>query len=221
MIDWWQSLTAANQVFYGAAVFFSVFFVWQFIAALIGLSGGEGDVDVDAGADMDVDADVDVDVDGIEAGSAADAVDTVTAFHLISIRSVLAFFMMFCWAAALYLNVGAALGPAMLYALLWGGASMVLVALVVNLIRRLAETGTMRLSTAVGKIGTVYMEIPARGAGQVRVTVSRVTSYVSARARGGEQLDAGTPIRVVRLLGSNTIEVEPAESGQQGKEPGE
>ena len=39
MGDWWQGLSGLNQAFYAAAAFFSAFFVWQFIAALMGMGG--------------------------------------------------------------------------------------------------------------------------------------------------------------------------------------
>ena len=220
MGSWWQNLTVANQVFYAAALFFSVFFVWQFIAALIGLGGHEGEVDTgadveagDIGGHMDVDAHgfdahVDVDAHDIEAATASDAAETIAAFKLVSIRSILAFFMMFCWAGAMYLNIKVTLTRALIYALLWGLAGMLLVALVVNMIRRLAETGTKRLASAVGTTGMVYMNIPEDGQGQVRIAVSGVMSYVAARATEARGIRAGTAIRVVRTLGPSTVEVE-------------
>ena len=220
MMEWWSNLTAANQVFYVAAIFFSAFFVWQFMAALFGLGGGEGEADVDAGADVDadVDVDVDVDMDDIEAGSAGDAMESMASFHLISIRSILAFFMMFSWAGALYLNNKLPLGRSITYAVLWGAAGMIAAAGVVYMIRRLAETGTPRLATAVGTTGTVYMQIPAQGQGKVRVAVSGAISYVSARGRGGAEISAGTPVRVLRKAGPNILEVEPLENTPQRKD---
>jgi hypothetical protein len=190
MAEWWQELTVVAKWFYGAAVFFSVFFVWQFISALIGLSGGE-DVDVDAGADMDVDADVDVDGD-IEADSAGDAAESLAAFRLLSIRSILAFFTMFFWAGALYLDVGVGANWAIGYATFWGLGGFLAVAVVVNLMRRM----------------------PAGGEGEARVSVGGRICYVKARGAGGREIQAGTPIRVVRSLGTNIIEIEPIDETQ-------
>ena len=209
MTEWWQELTAVAKWFYGGAVFFSVFFLWQFISSLIGLSGGE-DIDVDAG-DMDVDADVDAD---IEAASAGDAAESLAAFRLLSIRAILAFFTMFAWAGALYLDVGVETNWAIGYATLWGWGGFLTVAVVVNLMRRLAETGTARLATSVGTTGTVYLNVPAGGEGEARVTVSGSIRYVKARGAGGREIQAGTPIRVVRSLGTNIIEIEPIDETQ-------
>ena len=217
MTEWWQELTAVAQWFYGAAVFFSVFFLWQFISSLIGLSGGE-DIDVDAGdmdADVDIDVDADVDVDGdMEAASAGDAAESMAAFRLLSIRAILAFFTMFAWAGAPYLDVGVGTNWAIGYATLWGLGGFLTVAVVVNMMRRLAETGTARLATSVGTTGTVYLNVPAGGEGEARVTVSGSIRYVKARGVGGREIQAGTPIRVVRSLGTNIIEIEPINETQ-------
>ena len=154
MFEWWTKLDPVTQWFYGAAVFFSVFFVWQFIAALVGLGGGE-DVEVDAGADVDVGADMDVDADvgEIEAASAGDAAESVSAFRLLSVRSILAFATMFFWAGALYMQLGTQTTWAVIYGTFWGLGGFAAVAIVVNVMRRLTETGTPRLATALGRPG--------------------------------------------------------------------
>jgi len=223
MWSWWSDLSGLIKGFYVAAFFFSALFLWQLIGALIGIVGGH-DVEVDGGgADVHVDTDADVDVDvphdidvghdfdidhpEFEHGAALDATETVAAFKLLSIRSILAFLMLFTWAGALYMNQGVPAPRAMLYALLWGTASMVLVALLFYGMRRLTETGSPRIASCLGTRGTVYLDIPRDGMGEVRVTVSGVLTHVKARGLQGAQLRAGTPIRVRRILGPNSVEV--------------
>ena len=207
MIQWWQELTAMAKWFYAGAAFFSVFFLWQFVSSLIGLGGEDVDVDVDADVDVDIEAD-----------SAGDAAESVAAFRLLSIRSILAFFTMFFWAGALYLDIGKQPSWAIGYGILWGLGGFLAVAVVVNMMRRLAETGTARLATSVGTTGTVYLNIPAGGQGEARVTVGGAISYVKARGLGGREINAGAPIRVVRALGTNIIEVEPIDETESGKD---
>jgi hypothetical protein len=223
MIAWWSDLTGANQVFYVLAAFFSAIFVWQFISALLGMAGGEMDVEVDTDVDvdmdmdmdmdMDVDADVDfdadVDVDAIEAHSMADASESVAAFRYLSLRAILAFCTLFCWAVAMYLDIGKSTTQALVYAIAWGAAGWFVVSMVVNWMRKLAESGTPRLSTAVNTTGSVYLDIPPGGVGEARVTVSGAVSMVKARAAGDIEIKAGTPIRVVRLIDNTTVEVRP------------
>lgn len=220
MFEWWNGLTTLNQVCYAAAAFFSVIFLWQFISSLIGLAGGEADFD---GAEGDVDADggVEVDVDDIEAHSAADAADSTVAFRILSVRAILAFCMLFSWAAALYLDAGKEETQAIVLAVFWGLAAWAVVAILIHWLRKLAETGTRKLSTAVGREGTVYLEIPSGGTGEVRVRVSGVISVVKARGEGGEHVRSGTPVRVVGVVGGNTVKVRPLEAGPGHKETGQ
>ena len=159
---WWTNLSTLNQSLYVLAVFFSVFFVWQLVAALMGLGGGGDLADVD---DARPDA-----VEDVQDGS-------VDAFKLLSLRSLIAFGMLFGWAGALYLQSGQEVSSAILYAVVWGGAGMVLVSYFFHTIRRLEETGNPRLETCVGTEGEVYIDIPEGGSGQVRVMESGAVSF--------------------------------------------
>jgi len=105
MWQWWTELSSLVQGFYVAAAALSLLFLWQFIASLIGLAGGEGGVDA-----VDVDTDIDVgaglDLDDIEVHSLEEAAESMAGFRMISLRAILAFATLFCWAAALYLDRG-------------------------------------------------------------------------------------------------------------------
>ena len=219
MIAWWNELSTLNQVFYCVATFFSVLFLWQFISSLIGLSGGEADIDTGADADVDADIDVDgdLDLDDIEAHSIEEAGESVMAFRILSVRAIVAFFTLFSWAAALYLDAwqGQRISDVLIRATIWGLAAWVLVAVLVHWMRKLAETGTMRLRSCVSNRGTVYLDIPADGQGEIRVNVGGRITLVRARGAGGAGIEAGTPVRVVRLLNSSSVEVQQVKAGQE------
>ena len=199
MEAWWTGLNTLNQGLYVVAIFFSTLFLWQFIAALVGLSG---DVDVGDSGDADLgDAGPEVDDGFHESGLAA--------FKLLSIRSVIAFGMLFGWAGALYLQSGLDVHKSFLYGLVWGAAGMVIVAYFFRSIQHLTETGNAQLETCIGASGEVYLDIPASGAGQVRVMESGAVTYVSARGKDGEAIPSKTPVRVLRTVDTTTVEVEP------------
>ncbi len=196
MGEWWNSLTPLNQGFYVAAAFFSVFFLWQLISALMGL-GGEG-------ADVD---EIDV-AEDFEPAAEADAAEATAAFRLFSIRSVISFCTLFTWGGALYLDWDESPGAAIGYAVLWGLGGMFAVAVILYGLRRLTQRGTSDIRTSVGKRGNVYLDIPEGGIGEVRVPVSGVLSHVRARASDGKELKAGKRVRVVDVLDQTTVEVE-------------
>lgn len=203
--NWWFSLSSLNQAFFVAAVFFSTIFVWQFFSSLSGL-GGEGEADVDMEADVDFEGDFDADGDLLEDNAG------LATFRLLSIRSFLAFATLASWAGALYLAEDRSPVMALLLSLAWGMAGMLVVAAFFWFLPKLTEEGNSNLDTAIGQSGQVYVNIPAQGAGQVRVLVSGTISFVKARSQDGTAISAGTPIRVVNRLDSSTLEVVAIES---------
>jgi len=245
-MEWWDQLTTLNQILYGCAMFFSLIFLWQLVLMIIGFGGGEadadGDVDVDVDADADFDAGADGDVaiadagdvstvhmdTGVDAdgtyddfadGAAEDATATLVSFKMLSFRSVLAFFTLFSWGSAFYMNDGVPAGSAMALGALWGAVGMVLVAGIFYLMKRLTETGTSSLRTCVGRLGRVYVAIPADGYGEIRVIVSGRISFVKARGVGGQAIAPGTPVRVAAMVDPTTLEVQPQPAaGDHGKD---
>ena len=202
MNEWWAGLDTMTQGFFSAALFFSVFFVWQLIASIMGLAGD---------SDVDIDGDVDMDADG-HFDTHSDALDSIDAFQLLSVRSLLAFFTLFSWAGALYLQRGDTISTSMLYAVLWGVAAMLVVAATLHLLRKMTETGNTSLASCVGKQGTVYLDVPASGLGEVRIAVSGHIQCVKARSVGDATFPAGASVTVTRQLGPTTIEVSSTES---------
>ncbi len=211
-------MATVTQVFYIAASFFSLIFAWQFVASMIGMSGCDMDVDGAGDADFDIDA------GGVDADCVAHAIDNIDAFNLFSIRAILAFCTLFFWAGAMYLDQGMSTPAAMAYSFGWGLSGWIIVTILVNWMRKLAETGNPRIASCVGTHGAVYMDIPADGIGKVRVTVTGAISMVDARSEGGVEIQAGTPVEVVSKIDDSTVEVravgstKPADSTTNRKE---
>jgi hypothetical protein len=200
--SWWTELVPLNRWFYAAAAFFGVFFLWQLIGSIVGL-GSHDDVDVDTQVDP----------------SAAhhtpdDAQDTLQVFRLVSVRSIISFFTLFTWASALYMNCGSTSVRSMSYGLLWGLAGMIIVSWIVHAMRRMAETGTMKVASCVGAAGAIYLDVPANGTGEVRLLCDGVMTHFKARVAGGASMKAGAAVKVLRILGGDTLEVA-ADNGTQ------
>ncbi len=198
MQAWWSELAPLNQAFYGCAVFFTLLFLWQFITTLIGLGDSADGLTDDFNAN---DAGPDVDNSPYDHG--------VATFQLLSLRSVIAFGMLFGWAGALYLDLGLSIEESVLRGLVWGGAGMVLVAYFFYKVQQLSESHNRNLSSCIGNEGEVYLDIPENGAGQIRVMESGAVNYISARSKDGQSIQNKTPVRVLRTLDTTTVEVEP------------
>ncbi len=206
MQEWWAALSGATRFFYGMAAFFSVFFLWQVIAAFVGLNGDDMDVGGDAG-DVDVDMDIG-DVDAPDDIDYNDVIESSQAFKVLSLRSIITFFTLFSWGSALYTTDGVAVVKAMGIASVWGLVGMFAIALIFYGMGKLSETGTKDLTTAQGKIATVYLDIPAEGFGEIKTTVSGASEHIKAKSVNGEALPAGTQVRVVQVVGQTLVGVE-------------
>ncbi len=198
MLEWWNGLEGVTRGFYCAAAFFSVFFVWQMIAALIGADEGGADA-AEGGAVEDFAPD---------AEGASDS--SLSAFRLLSLRSVLTFLTLFTWGTALYLDQGKALNKAMGISALWGLVGMLSVTGLLYLFMKMVHTGTKRIESCIGAKGVVYVDIPENGTGEVRVPVSNIMSHVKARSADGRKITSGTPVKVIRRLDQTTVEVDRA-----------
>ena len=202
MTEWWADLTTLNRAFYYAALFFGVLFLWQIIAALIGLG------DHDADGECEVTCDHDVTYEDFEHGAESDAVDSTVSFRILGVRSVITFFTLFTWGGAMYMDRGVTVTLAITYGMIWGLIGMFIIAGLFYMLRKLTETGTADLASCVGKRAVVYLQIPAGGQGEIRAEVGGVLTHVKARA-GDLAIQAGCPVRVVRRLTETTVEVEP------------
>ena len=205
-------LELLREIYWGAALFFTAIFVWQLLATLFGHVGAADQADVSGAADATGAHDA-VGAHDAAGGHGAQeanihAADSVASFKLLSIRSVVAFGVLFGWAGVLYQRAKTPQNWTMLYSILWGLVGMLIVASIFYFLRRMTETGTPRIETSVGQRSTVYMDIPAGGTGKVRTVVSNTVSFVSARTASGEALAAGTPVVVKRVLDSSTVEVD-------------
>jgi len=219
MDAWWEGLSALNKGFALAALFFTVLFAWQIISMLIGLDvHGDSDVSHDGfdSADGHADAGHEVHHHGYGSHDAGHQLGGEVTFTLVSVRSVLAFATLFAWAGTLYLMTGTSPITAIALSALWGLAAMFGVSYVVYKLLQLQEVGNVSLWTAIGEEGVVYMDVPAEGAGKVRIKVGGVVSFIGARSGIESSLVAGTKVRVSRIIDSRTVEVVPFDYGQGG-----
>jgi hypothetical protein len=137
------------------------------------------------------------------------------SFQLLSFRSILAFFTLFTWATTMsLLNKGPTPGflatiLSIVGGLFWGTVAMFCVAILFYLLARLQESGNADIRSCVGTTGSVYLDIPDSGMGEVRCTVSGSVSLVKARGAGGQAVKAGTDVLILWNSDDNVVEVQP------------
>ena len=182
--SWWGDLDTARQVFYGIG------FVAGFLSIILAIMAVAG---------MDHD----------------DALDAVGSAHdgdgIVSLKSLTGFFLAFGLAGGMALDAGLSMPVALLIAGGSGSAVMALILVMLRAIRSMKSDGTMRISDALGAVGTVYITIPARKAqgGQVVVNFNGRQETFGALSAAEAAIASGDKVKVVSIVDARTVMVEP------------
>ncbi len=146
--------------------------------------------------------------DSHEIGHTGD-VNHVTAFF--SVRSIAAGIAVFGICGKAAEAAGLSDGISLAIATGAGAIAMVLVGLMLQSMKKLQADGTIRLETAVGMIGQVYLTIPAadQGQGKITLTLQGRSIEVLAITRHPQALPTGSIVRVCALAAPQVFLVEP------------
>lgn len=181
---WWANLTNAQQFFYGIGIVAGIVTLIMGVMALIGLE--HHDADIGHGDHLD-------------------------GASLLSTKPITGFFLGFGWAGGIALEMGKSLVVATLVAVVCGFVLMVMIAFLIRAIYSLRSDGTRQINNAVGAIGTVYVTLPASraGGGQINVTVGGRLETLAALNAGLRPVPSGEKVKVVGVIDTNTVIVEP------------
>ena len=209
IIEWWNSLDLANKILWAVTLSASLVFVIQTVMTFLGAAGDSDfdiNTDVDAGAGTDAALDADT--------AAAEAAHAGSGMNLLTFRNFINFLIGFGWTAILLQKTVPATGLRMLIAIAVGVVLVILVMLLFKWLTDMQETGNINVyKSAVDCQGTVYLTIPGERAGEGKVQISINNSVREYNAvTDGDALKTNTPIRVVEVIGPNTVLVEPLES---------
>ncbi len=196
-----------ETIFLSCAVIGGTLLLCQFVLGLFGL-GEHHDVGGHVGSEVahDVGHDAGHDSQHDDHGEQGSWLASVITFR--SLVAALTFFGLAGMAATtrgLEPVVSVAVGLAA------GGAGLMLVGTLMRNLARLRADGTAHVERTVGKVGTVYLSIPAArgGAGKISIVVqNRLMEYQALTP--GEALPTGAPVRVTAVLSADTVEVLPA-----------
>jgi hypothetical protein len=219
---WHRLATHLNQgcrveyyVFLGLATVGGTIMVCQFVLTLIGM-GDHGADGADAGGhDLHLDGHHGDASDGHADGHDSHAAENHTAaanwlFSVISFRTVVAAFTFFGLGGLACQSAEVSLLPTFVIALGCGAAAMYGVHFLMRSLHRFGADGTIRISGAVGKTGTVYIPIPAdkSASGKVQLNVQNRLVEYEAVTDSGEKLPTGARVVVTGVVNSRILVVE-------------
>ncbi len=186
---WWASMELLEKIYWAFALPFSAVFIIQLIITLIG-AGGD-DIDASGDADFDVDSDAGI------------------GFQFITLKNFIAFFTIFGWTGIACLDAGMSVGMTIFLSIVGGMLMMLLMATLFYLMGRLAESGTMKIDSAIGKTATVYLRIPAAkgGTGKIQVNIQGIRT-LDAMTANSEDIKSGSLVKIVSIEAGNVLMVE-------------
>ena len=195
MINWWNELLLIQQIFALIAIPSTFLIVLQTVLMLIGIGGDNA---ADADGDIDVD-DLDIPDDGLA---------------LFTVRGVTSMLCITGWVAVALLETTLPQGVSIAIAILSGVATLIGMAYLMRAVYKLQSSGNIDVENCIGKIGEVYIPIPAagNGSGKVNLTVQEKFSEFSAITTSDDQLKTGAFVRVVAVGPSGVLVVEPIDA---------
>lgn len=192
MSEWWLALTALEKVFVAMALPFSILTIVQLIMELFGLSGDHGTLDqgIDDGGGFDI--------------SGHDMGGFFGHFTFFSVRNLIYFLMMFGWTGLACSKSGAPVWLTIIIAIFSGLLTTVIIGWIFYTFSRLTESGNVRIGSAVGQVGTVYITIPEKrsGTGVIQIVMQGTTQELTTMT-DGEELPAGKSVKVSEIISGN------------------
>jgi membrane protein implicated in regulation of membrane protease activity len=189
MNEWWIELTGTEKVFWIIAIPSTIIFLFVLVINLIaGVDGGELD-----SPDGSFDADM---ADGI-------------GFQFITFKTLLAFFTIFAWSGIACLDAGFSTTVSVLIATGAGTIMMALTAWFYYFMAKMSESGTLKMSNAVGAIGEVYLTIPSNASamGKVQIKLQGSLHELDAITDDEEDITRGKLVKVTDVVNNAILKV--------------
>lgn len=177
----WSTIGLFEQVFWIITIPATVIFLALLVLTIFG---------------SDIHTDVDTNID-----SHIDAGDSIP-FQFLSIKNIVAFFAVFGWSGIGFIHSGLDAWLVILLAILCGLLMMLLMATLFFLMSRLAENGTLNIKNAIGKLGEVYLVIPAKrnGLGKVQLSIQGAIRTLDAITDDLDKIPTSSIIEVLDVI---------------------
>ncbi|MBE6650004.1 MAG: hypothetical protein E7613_01700 [Ruminococcaceae bacterium] len=197
IIDWWNSLSLASQIFSCIAFPSTLLLIIQTVSMLMGF---DSDGDVTDGAEVDLDPDIDdvsADINGLD------------GLRIFTVRGIVAFLVVFGWVGIVLDSSGVALSITALIAAASGFLIMFLLAYLLRAVMKLRSDGNIDNRNAVGRSGKVYLTVPPKrsGEGKIQILFQSTYSEISAVTDEEEPITTGAEVIVTGLSGETTLVV--------------
>ena len=202
----WFMLDPLRSVLLCVAIPATVIMILQTVMIFIGMAGH-----------TDVDVQGDNGIDGVFGNDAPDATDVHmgdSGLRIFTVRGIVAFLAVGSWAGLSALSLTGSAAAAIITAFVAGTLALLLVAWFFRWAASLNENGTLQMDNAVGKMGEVYITVPANmgGSGKVNVIIQGRLTEAEAMTEADRPLKYGETVEVVGMAVGNVLKVKPTKA---------
>jgi membrane protein implicated in regulation of membrane protease activity len=135
--------------------------------------------------------------------------DSDVSFKLLSLQGLAAFFTMFGLVGLAMEQAEASEVISLLAAVSAGAFSVWAIQKLFVGMGKLQSKGNIDLNNAIGTEGTVYLAISTPERGKVEINIQNRLRIVDAVTESGEPIQTGERVRVLKVMDSNVLVVEP------------
>jgi len=198
ILEWWNSLTFASQIFYCLAIPSTLVLLIQTILMFLGI-GEDGDT---LGDDLPDSAELADDADPVE-------LSDIDGLHIFTLRGIISFFVVFGWVGVVLQASGVGLPLTVLISFFSGFLTMVAIAYLIRSVMKLRNDGNTDNRNAIGTAGKVHLTVPAHRTGEGKVHVMLQGTYVERNAvtDESEPIPTGSEVVVVGVSGETDLVV--------------
>ena len=189
---WWDALSTFQQVMFVVAVTSTGIMLIFLILMIIGID----DADFDGGDALDGDLSLLND----------EPLSGIAGLKIFTIKGILVFLSLSAWTAYLLYGV-LHIAIVLVIAAIIGFIGAFLQALAFRAMMKLESSGNINYENAIGKTGTVYINIPKekKGRGKITMVVQGRFAEIDAITNDLEELLPKTQVEIVGLEDSTTV----------------
>lgn len=183
VMNWIESLSFAETIYWAAAIVATVLFLVQTILAFLG-------------SDADASEPIDVELEDTSLGS-----------QFFTLKSMLGFFMLFGWCGLGCLQMELSGWLTVLLSVVAGLVMMFCTAVIFYFMSKMTDSGTLKVKNAIGGHGEVYLVIPAlrSGQGKVHITVQGSMRELDALTDDPAPIATGSIVKVIAIVNDRIL----------------
>lgn len=181
--DWWQALSVVLKIYWGIAVPFTLFFVFQLVFSFMGAESPDDLPDAEIEGDHGI------------------------PFQFLTLKNLIGFFTIFAWTGIACIEAGLSNGVSLIIATLAGLLMMGLMAGLFYLMMKSGADGTMKIQQAIGQVGEVYLTIQSKrkSVGKIQVKVGGALRTLDAMTDDEEPITSGQFVKGVQVVNDKIL----------------